>query len=62
MHHERIAPETWHELVRDLTAGIREGRACTALCSVITRCGAILAEQFPRKPDDVNELADEVLV
>jgi putative membrane protein len=59
---ERIAPETWNELVRELTTGIREGRAFTALCSVVTRCGAILAEQFPRKPDDVNELPDEVLV
>ena len=47
---ERIAPETWHELVRELTTGIREGRACTALCCVIGRCGAILTEHFPGIP------------
>jgi len=58
---ERITPETWHELVQEVTTGIREGRACRALCSVITRCGTILAEQFPRKADDVNELPDEVM-
>jgi putative membrane protein len=58
---DRITPETWHELARELSVGIREGRACTALCSIIGRCGRILAEHFPRKVDDVNELPDEVM-
>jgi putative membrane protein len=58
---EKIPPHDWHGLARELSAGIREGRACEALCTVIARCGDHLAAHFPRKPDDVNELPDEVL-
>lgn len=58
---EKIAIETWHELASELSAGIREGRACAALCNTIGKCGASLAEHFPRKEDDRNELPDEVI-
>ena len=40
---------------------MREGRACDALCEVIGKCGLVLAEHFPRKADDTNELADELI-
>jgi putative membrane protein len=58
----RISHETWQGLARELSVGIREGRAGAALVGVIGKCGEILAEHFPRKADDVNELADEVIV
>ncbi len=58
---EKIIPETWHDLARDLSAGIREGRACATLCSVIGRCGEILTQQFPRQGEELNELPDELL-
>lgn len=58
---EKIAPETWRELARELSVGIREGRACVALVNVIGKCGTSLAEHFPRKEDDINELPDEVI-
>ena len=57
----RIPPHDWHTLARELSAGIRDGRACEALCTVIARCGELLAGHFPRRPDDVNELPDDVL-
>ena len=59
---EKIAPETWHDLVRELSDGIRAGQACAAMLSVIGRCGRILKEHFPKKQDDVNELPDEVMI
>lgn len=58
---EKISIETWHELASELSAGIRERRACAALCNSISKCGTILAKHFPRKCDDVNELPDEVM-
>lgn len=58
---ERIAPETWQALARELSAGIREGQASAALVGVIGRCGEILAEHFPRQGDDINELLDGVM-
>lgn len=57
----RISRDTWQSLAKDLSRGMRENRACDALCSVISACGVELARHFPRKPDDTNELADEVI-
>lgn len=58
---EKIPPDSWQRLARELAAGIREGRGCEALCSVIASCGAELARHFPRRPGDENELTDEIL-
>jgi putative membrane protein len=58
----RIPPESWQQLVQILTEGIRDGRACEALCKVIKSCGEELSRHFPRESDDINELGDEILV
>lgn len=58
---EKIEPGFWNSLVQELTGGIRAGRALDALCAVIARCGAALAQQFPATPDDTNELPDDVI-
>ncbi len=56
-----IPADQWQNLAAELARGVKEGAACAALCSVIGQCGAVLSRHFPRKPDDVNELADGVL-
>ena len=58
----KIPADSWLELVRILTAGLKNGRACEALCEVVTRCGEALARHFPRESDDRNELQDEILI
>lgn len=58
----RIRPESWGSLAADLAAGIRGGRACSALCAVIASCGEELGRHFPKKPDIGNELPDEVIL
>jgi len=58
----KIPHETWQALAREISAGIREGRACAALCEVIEKCGRKLSEHFPRRPDDVNELPDDLIM
>jgi len=58
----KISLETWQVLARELSAGIREGHAREALLSVIDKCGKLLAEHFPKKHDDTNELANEMMV
>ncbi len=57
----RLPHDQWQELARELSLGMREKRACEALCEVIGSCGEVLAQHFPRKADDTNELADHVL-
>jgi len=57
----KIPKQAWLALAGELSGGIREGRACEALCSVIASCGEELARHFPRKVDDIDELSNDVL-
>lgn len=58
----RVVPkETWDEIVRMVTAGIRSGQACDALCAAIDRCGDLIEGHIPRKSDDSNELPNLIL-
>ncbi len=58
----RISREIWQSLARELSLGMREKRACDALCKVISACGGELARHFPKRPDDTNELVDDVIL
>lgn len=58
---EKVSPETWDEIVASVTAGIKEGKCCEALCSAIERCGELLVENFPVKKDDTDELPNLIL-
>jgi putative membrane protein len=58
---EKVSPGTWDEIVRIVTAGLKSGNACDAFCKAIERCGAILAQHFPRVADDRDELANKLL-
>ena len=58
----KISADFWHERAQELTKGIREKNHTRAVGEVIARCGVELAKFFPRKPDDTDELTDEVLL
>lgn len=58
---ERIAPDAWSSMARDLALGMAEDRCCDALCDTVARVGRELEHHFPRIPDDRNELSDRVL-
>jgi len=57
----RIPAASWQQLVQLLTKGIKDGRSCEALCTVISRCGEELALHFPKERNDSNELRDEII-
>jgi putative membrane protein len=57
----KIPHATWQAHAREISAGIREGRGCEALCTVIGKCGQVLAEHFPRKEDVTNERPDDLI-
>jgi len=40
---------------------MHEGNVCGGICAAIEKCGKALAEHFPPRPDDVNELPDGVI-
>jgi uncharacterized membrane protein len=60
--HRHVGDAYW-ERVRDLmVAKLREGRALEAVLAGVAEVGRVLAQHFPRRPDDRNELGDEVSV
>jgi len=59
--HAKMGNEHWNR-VRDLIIqGIKEGNICSGICTAIDSCGKALAEHFPPRPDDINELPDQVI-
>jgi putative membrane protein len=58
---ERVGAGTWKEVVQILTVGLESGNACDAYCKAIERCGEILAQHFPRSPDDKDELSNRLV-
>ncbi|HEX9271596.1 MAG TPA: hypothetical protein VGA01_05200 [Candidatus Binatia bacterium] len=59
---EKVPAGTWNEVVQILTVGLKSGNACDAYCKAIERCGEILAQHFPRPPDDQDELANKLVI
>lgn len=59
---EKVPAGTWNEVVQILTVGLKSGNACDAYCKAIERCGEILAQHFPRPPDDKDELANKLVI
>ncbi len=58
---EKVPQGTWEEVVRIVSAGLKSGHACDGLCKAVARCGEILSEQFPRSPDDEDELSSQLI-
>ena len=59
---QKVPAGTWNEVVQILSAGLKSGNACDAYCKAIERCGEILAEHFPRQPDDQDELTNKLII
>lgn len=56
-----VPANTWDGIVQTITKGLRSGNSCDALCDAIESCGQLLAEHFPRKEDDTNELPNLII-
>ncbi|HXX53399.1 MAG TPA: hypothetical protein VEI28_02380, partial [Thermodesulfovibrionales bacterium] len=59
--HEKIGQETLDRFARHVSQGIKEGRACDALCGAIRETGDLLARHFPITKDDTDELRNDVM-
>ena len=57
----KVPAGSWDQIVAGVTAGMREKRACDALCTAIARCGDLLAGPFPRRDDDRDELPNLII-
>ncbi|HKU40233.1 MAG TPA: hypothetical protein VJR89_18865, partial [Polyangiales bacterium] len=58
--YERLKAEGFAAYVERVIAAIRAGRAADGVCEVIADLGKQLAQQFPPRADDQNELPNAV--
>jgi putative membrane protein len=57
----RVPQQDWDAITAGIVAGMREGRPGPALAEAIRRCGDLLAaHDLGRRPDDMDELPDEL--
>jgi putative membrane protein len=56
-----VPASTWDGIVQTITDGIHNGDTCNALCEAIESCGQLLAEHFPVKADDTDELPNLII-
>jgi putative membrane protein len=59
--YEKIDQETLNKCANIVSEGVKEGRACDALCTAISEAGTLLEKHFPIVPGDTNELPDRVI-
>jgi putative membrane protein len=52
---------TWGEAMTALLTEVRDGKVGDGIVAAIERVGAVLAEHFPRSPDDANEIPDKLI-
>jgi putative membrane protein len=59
--HSQVDPEVWGEAAAALTAALARGEAAAGFVKAIALCGAVLAEHFPARDGDRNELPDRLV-
>jgi uncharacterized membrane protein len=58
--HARVGDGYWDAIRDRMVERLRGGAARDAVIEAIAEVGAVLAREFPRRPDDVDELPDEL--
>lgn len=60
--HEKCGDVFWQQLVERMRAHFKTENFTGALVHAVRETGNALAAHFPRRPDDKNELPDEIVV
>ena len=58
--HEKVGSEFWERVAETMTDEFRHGRFTEGLVAAVEEAGERLAEFFPYRHDDVDELSNEV--
>lgn len=57
----RLQVSGFEQYVKTIVAAVRSGRAAEGVCQVLDALGEVLAADFPRREDDVDELPNRVV-
>lgn len=58
--HAKCGEPFWRALVGEMSGHFKQARFTEGIIHAIGKAGDLLAEHFPRKTDDRNELPDEI--
>lgn len=59
--HAKCGDAFWQELAGMMSAAFKAGQLTEGLVATLQRAGQLLAEHFPRREDDRNELPDDIV-
>ena len=57
----KVPEGQWDDIVKMITAGIRQKRSADAICEAVEKIGELLKRHFPVKPDDSDELDNLII-
>ena len=57
----KVAPGQWDEIVALIVQGIKQKRAPEAICAAVEKVGNLLADHFPAREDDRDELTNLIV-
>lgn len=60
--YDKVDASVWGDAVAALTRELRAGRPAEGFEAAVGLCGDVLADRFPPRPADVNELPDRLVV
>lgn len=59
--HERCGDPFWQEVAAEMSGRFKRGEFTAGIVHAVQKAGELLAQHFPRKDDDRNELSDQVV-
>lgn len=60
--YKKVPPETWDDVVAELTHHIARGESADGFVKAVQMCADVLEQHFPPGSADRNELADHLIV
>ncbi|MEO0603316.1 MAG: TPM domain-containing protein [Myxococcota bacterium] len=58
----KVDAKVWVEAIEALVAGVKQDDVVSGFERAIAMCGEVLAEHFPPRPDDIDELSNRLIV
>lgn len=59
---EKISQDLWNLISDELIENLKKGETTLAFTTAIEKCGALLAENFPNREENPNELPDGLVI
>ena len=58
--HEKCGDEFWTQLASEMSGHFRKSEFTSGIVHAVRKAGELLAQHFPRRPGDTNQLPDDV--